>query len=79
MQNIVSRFFVLVDVIVCCGECRVFEVLGVVFCSGEWHVFSGNEIGALLGWWLWQCHQKNSQVPRKARPLFLVTSLVVRM
>lgn len=20
--------------------------------SGEWHVFSGNELGALLGWWM---------------------------
>ncbi|KAK1792535.1 hypothetical protein P4O66_012473 [Electrophorus voltai] len=23
--------------------------------SGEWKVFSGNELGALLGWWLFQC------------------------
>ncbi|KAL0131823.1 hypothetical protein PUN28_002994 [Cardiocondyla obscurior] len=25
--------------------------------SGEWHVFSGNELGALLGWWMIHIHQ----------------------
>lgn len=25
-----------------------------------WHIFSGNELGALLGWWSWYCfHQAN--------------------
>uniref|UniRef100_A0A673G5R3 Phosphoglucomutase 2 n=1 Tax=Sinocyclocheilus rhinocerous TaxID=307959 RepID=A0A673G5R3_9TELE len=23
--------------------------------SGQWRVFSGNELGALLGWWIFQC------------------------
>ncbi|XP_067215815.1 phosphopentomutase isoform X2 [Linepithema humile] len=25
--------------------------------SGEWHVFSGNELGALLGWWMLHTYQ----------------------
>ncbi|XP_014484362.1 PREDICTED: phosphoglucomutase-2 isoform X2 [Dinoponera quadriceps] len=25
--------------------------------SGEWHVFSGNELGALLGWWMIHTHR----------------------
>lgn len=25
--------------------------------SGEWHVFSGNELGALLGWWMIHTYQ----------------------
>lgn len=25
--------------------------------SGEWHVFSGNELGALLGWWMMHIHR----------------------
>lgn len=23
--------------------------------NGEWKVFTGNEIGSMLGWWLWHC------------------------
>ncbi|XP_013403616.1 phosphoglucomutase-2-like [Lingula anatina] len=26
--------------------------------SGEWHVFTGNELGALFGWWLWFTFKK---------------------
>ena len=24
----------------------------ILFYSGDWHIFSGNELGALLGWWV---------------------------
>ena len=34
-------------------------------CSGRWHVFSGNELGSLLGWWLWVQRKENSQQPGK--------------
>lgn len=27
------------------------------FYSGEWYVFSGNELGALLGWWMMHTYQ----------------------
>lgn len=25
----------------------------IKFIRGDWKVFSGNEVGALLGWWAW--------------------------
>lgn len=25
--------------------------------SGEWYIFSGNELGALLGWWMLHTYQ----------------------
>lgn len=28
--------------------------------DGSWKLFNGNEIGALLGWWLWLLHRKAS-------------------
>ncbi|GLV32537.1 Phosphoglucomutase 2a [Carabus blaptoides fortunei] len=32
--------------------------------TGEWKVYTGNEIGALLGWWALHCYQeKNSSTP----------------
>ncbi|XP_053475605.1 phosphoglucomutase-2 [Ictalurus furcatus] len=29
--------------------------------SGEWRVFSGNELGALLGWWTFQCWKEKQE------------------
>ncbi|ERL95093.1 hypothetical protein D910_12363, partial [Dendroctonus ponderosae] len=26
--------------------------------TGEWKIFNGNELGALFGWWLIECHKK---------------------
>ncbi|XP_038055710.1 glucose 1,6-bisphosphate synthase-like [Patiria miniata] len=26
--------------------------------GGNWKIFTGNEVGALLGWWTWVCYQK---------------------
>lgn len=43
--------------------CAVQHVLYA--CSGRWHVFSGNEIGALIGWWLVTRTKLNAQVPGK--------------
>ncbi|KAK7464022.1 hypothetical protein BaRGS_00037986 [Batillaria attramentaria] len=41
--------------------------------NGEWKIFSGNEIGALLGSWLWACFQKkNSGVP--ASDVYMIAS-----
>lgn len=34
-----------------------FYFFHCVFRSGEWKVFTGNELGALLGWWSLHCHQ----------------------
>ncbi|KAJ8298163.1 hypothetical protein KUTeg_024694 [Tegillarca granosa] len=43
--------------------------------SGEWHIFSGNETGALLGWWSWfSFHQKYPDVP--ASDVYMLSSTV---
>lgn len=35
-------------------------------CSGEWKVFTGNELGALFGWWMWTRAQQKGQDPKTA-------------
>lgn len=43
--------------------------------TGEWKVFTGNEIGSLLGWWLWRCfREKNPDVP--AKDVYMISSTV---
>ncbi|XP_037276875.1 phosphoglucomutase 2 [Rhipicephalus microplus] len=43
--------------------------------SGEWKVFTGNEIGGLLGWWLWRCYRiKNPNTP--AENVYMISSTV---
>ncbi|XP_071152090.1 phosphopentomutase-like [Mytilus edulis] len=43
--------------------------------GGKWHIFSGNEIGALLGWWSWlSFRQKNPDVP--ASEVYMLASTV---
>jgi len=34
--------------------------------TGEWKVFTGNELGSLLGWWMWHRAEKNGVDPAKA-------------
>lgn len=29
--------------------------------DGSWKVFNGNELGALLGWWILECYKKKQQ------------------
>lgn len=47
------------------------------FCSGQWRVFSGNELGALLGWWMFQCW-KQQKVEGKAsiKDVYMLSSTV---
>nr|XP_050040092.1 phosphopentomutase-like [Dermacentor andersoni] len=43
--------------------------------NGEWRVFTGNEIGGLLGWWLWRCYRaKNPNTP--AENVYMISSTV---
>ncbi|XP_050313113.1 phosphopentomutase-like isoform X2 [Anthonomus grandis grandis] len=30
--------------------------------TGEWRIFNGNELGALFGWWMLECHKKYETV-----------------
>lgn len=43
--------------------------------NGEWKLFTGNETGALLGWWLWQSYRaKNPSVP--VSDIYMISSTV---
>lgn len=43
--------------------------------TGEWKVFTGNEIGGLLGWWMWHCYRKrNPDAP--AEEIYMIASTV---
>eukprot|EP00058_Branchiostoma_floridae_P025967 XP_002611457.1 hypothetical protein BRAFLDRAFT_63910 [Branchiostoma floridae] len=43
--------------------------------NGSWKVFTGNELGALLGWWAWQCwRQKNPD--KDAKDVWMIASTV---
>uniref|UniRef100_A0A8C6X985 Phosphoglucomutase 2 n=1 Tax=Naja naja TaxID=35670 RepID=A0A8C6X985_NAJNA len=44
--------------------------------SGEWKVFSGNEFGALLGWWLFTCWKNQNQTPSAIKDVYMLSSTV---
>ncbi|XP_031416136.1 phosphoglucomutase-2 [Clupea harengus] len=47
--------------------------------SGKWRVFSGNELGALLGWWVFRCwkkQQKAEQVKENVKDVYMLASTV---
>ncbi|KAK2170492.1 hypothetical protein NP493_1150g00010 [Ridgeia piscesae] len=48
---------------------------GRCFCSGQWQVFTGNDVGALIGWWLWTSLKKEAE-PRCAADVYCIASAV---
>ncbi|XP_023685305.2 phosphopentomutase isoform X1 [Paramormyrops kingsleyae] len=44
--------------------------------SGEWRVFSGNELGALLGWWLFRCWKLKNPEPAAVKNVYMLASTV---
>nr|XP_056711292.1 phosphopentomutase [Euleptes europaea] len=44
--------------------------------SGEWKVFSGNELGALLGWWIFTCWKKQNSDPGAIKNIYMLSSTV---
>lgn len=44
--------------------------------SGQWRVFSGNELGALLGWWLFRCWRQKFPEPSKVKDVYMLASTV---
>lgn len=44
--------------------------------SGEWKVFSGNELGALLGWWLFTSWKEKNQDHSALQNLYMLSSTV---
>lgn len=47
------------------------------FCSGQWRVFSGNELGALLGWWIFLCwKQQKGEGKASIKDVYMLSSTV---
>ncbi|MCI4395072.1 hypothetical protein PGIGA_G00176170 [Pangasianodon gigas] len=46
--------------------------------SGEWRVFSGNELGALLGWWTFQCwkEKQGEKFKSSVKDVYMLASTV---
>ncbi|XP_006629979.2 phosphopentomutase [Lepisosteus oculatus] len=44
--------------------------------SGEWRVFSGNELGALLGWWTFSCWKQRTADPGAVKDVYMLASTV---
>uniref|UniRef100_A0A8C7X0A2 Phosphoglucomutase 2 n=1 Tax=Oryzias sinensis TaxID=183150 RepID=A0A8C7X0A2_9TELE len=44
--------------------------------SGLWRVFSGNELGALLGWWLFSCWKQQNPEAAVLKNLYMLSSTV---
>ncbi|XP_032399303.1 phosphopentomutase [Etheostoma spectabile] len=44
--------------------------------SGQWRVFSGNELGALLGWWMFRCWKNQNCGAAAVKNLYMLSSTV---
>ncbi|XP_056441770.1 phosphoglucomutase-2 [Gadus chalcogrammus] len=44
--------------------------------SGQWRVFTGNELGALLGWWMFRCWKKQNPEPAAVKSVYMLASTV---
>ncbi|XP_061833019.1 phosphopentomutase [Nerophis lumbriciformis] len=44
--------------------------------SGEWRLFSGNELGALLGWWMFHCWKEQKTDAAAVKNLYMLASTV---
>lgn len=44
--------------------------------SGQWRVFSGNELGALLGWWMFRCWKQQNSDAAAVKSLYMLSSTV---
>lgn len=42
----------------------------------KWRVFNGNEIGALLGWWLWKQFEETNLDKVKKSDCYMISSAV---
>lgn len=44
--------------------------------SGPWRVFTGNELGALLGWWMFHCWKQQNADSAAVKSLYMLSSTV---
>ncbi|GAV02903.1 hypothetical protein RvY_13408 [Ramazzottius varieornatus] len=42
----------------------------------SWKIFSGNEIGTLLGWWMWHCYQQTNENNVDPKNCYVIASTV---
>ena len=45
--------------------------------SGEWKVFTGNETGALFGWWMWHNFKENFAAELKSDAMFAKSAVML--
>ncbi|KFO24030.1 glucose 1,6-bisphosphate synthase [Fukomys damarensis] len=44
--------------------------------SGHWKVFTGNELAALFGWWMFDCWKKNKQTNADVKNVYMLATTV---
>lgn len=45
-------------------------------CSGRWKVFTGNELAALFGWWMFFCWRENSSKDADVKNVYMLATTV---
>lgn len=45
-------------------------------CSGHWKVFSGNELAALFGWWMFDCWKKSKSGNADVKNIYMLATTV---
>ncbi|KAJ3615322.1 hypothetical protein NHX12_018890, partial [Muraenolepis orangiensis] len=44
--------------------------------NGQWRVLTGNELGALLGWWMFRCWKEQNPDPAAVKSIYMLASTV---
>lgn len=44
--------------------------------SGNWKVFTGNELAALFGWWMFDCWRKNKSRNADVKNIYMLATTV---
>ncbi|XP_033631930.1 glucose 1,6-bisphosphate synthase-like isoform X1 [Asterias rubens] len=44
--------------------------------NDNWKIFTGNELGAVLGWWQWVCYMKNNPQCTDGKDVYMLASTV---
>uniref|UniRef100_A0A3Q3IXP9 Phosphoglucomutase 2 n=1 Tax=Monopterus albus TaxID=43700 RepID=A0A3Q3IXP9_MONAL len=58
------------------GAPCLFTLCLSLYVSGQWRVFSGNELGALLGWWMFRCWKQQNSDAAAVKSLYMLSSTV---
>lgn len=58
---------------------RNYTGLGLTFYSlysGHWKVFTGNELAALFGWWMFDCWKQNKSGSADVKDVYMLATTV---